>query len=229
MNTGLQDAANLSWKLAAVLRGRAPGSLLDSYHDERHPVGKQVLRSSGGIVRLAMAHTPVQRGLRGALGIAVSRVGPLHRTLTKQVSGVGIRYATEPGAHPLAGHRVPDLRLRPAADGPASEDRLYAALRAGEFVLVAPSDEVRHHAAAAHGRPVRVVAWAGDRRTLLLVRPDGYAAWATDETDAAERTAALGTALARWAGPAHLPVPAPAPAQALAEEVSDTEDDSPAA
>jgi 2-polyprenyl-6-methoxyphenol hydroxylase-like FAD-dependent oxidoreductase len=235
MNTGLQDAANLSWKLAAVLRGRAPGSLLDSYHDERHPVGKQVLRSSGGIVRLAMAHTPVQRGLRGALGIAVSRVGPLHRTLTKQVSGVGIRYATEPGAHPLAGHRVPDLRLRPAADGPASEDRLYAALRAGEFVLVAPSDEVRHHAAAAHGRPVRVVAWAGDRRTLLLVRPDGYAAWATDETDAAERTAALGTALARWAGPARLPVPAPAPAsasapaQALAEEVSDTEDDSPAA
>jgi 2-polyprenyl-6-methoxyphenol hydroxylase-like FAD-dependent oxidoreductase len=244
MNTGLQDAANLSWKLAAVLRGRAPGSLLDSYHDERHPVGKQVLRSSGGIVRLAMAHTPVQRGLRGALGLTVSRVGPLHRALTKQVSGVGIRYATEPGAHSLAGHRVPDLRLRPAAEDPegavgsGSADRLYEALRAGEFVLVAPAEEVRRHVAAVHGRPVRVVAWAGDRRTLLLVRPDGYAAWATDEADPARRSADLGTALARWTGPARLPVPAPSPAPARsagtaaptgvpapspAEEVGDTD------
>lgn len=66
MNTGLQDAANLSWKLASVLKGRAPDpeALLDSYHSERHPVGAMVLRSSGGIVRLAMAHTPLRRAVR---------------------------------------------------------------------------------------------------------------------------------------------------------------------
>lgn len=59
MNTGLQDAANLSWKLAAVLRGQTadPEALLDSYHAERHPVGASVLRSSGALVRLAMART----------------------------------------------------------------------------------------------------------------------------------------------------------------------------
>ncbi|WP_030951226.1 FAD-dependent monooxygenase, partial [Streptomyces sp. NRRL S-481] len=53
MNTGLQDAANLSWKLAAAVQGRAPEGLLDSYEAERHPVGRAVLRSSGGLVRLA--------------------------------------------------------------------------------------------------------------------------------------------------------------------------------
>ncbi|CAM5356477.1 3-(3-hydroxy-phenyl)propionate/3-hydroxycinnamic acid hydroxylase [Streptomyces griseomycini] len=58
MNTGLQDAANLSWKLVQVLGGHAPGSLLDTYQAERHPVGRTVLRSSGGIVRLAMADRP---------------------------------------------------------------------------------------------------------------------------------------------------------------------------
>ena len=69
MNTGLQDAANLSWKLAAVLRGDAPDpeALLDSYQAERHPVGTMVLRSSGAIVRLAMAKRPWTLALRAAL------------------------------------------------------------------------------------------------------------------------------------------------------------------
>ena len=54
MNTGLQDAANLSWKLAAVVAGRGEDRLLDSYHDERHPVGRMVLRTSGGLIRAAL-------------------------------------------------------------------------------------------------------------------------------------------------------------------------------
>ncbi|MCZ9342015.1 FAD-dependent monooxygenase, partial [Streptomyces sp. TRM76130] len=70
MNTGLQDAANLSWKLAAVLRGHAPDALLDSYQAERHPVGRAVLRSSGGILRLATARRPWSPALR-AVGTTV--------------------------------------------------------------------------------------------------------------------------------------------------------------
>ncbi|MYR60451.1 FAD-dependent oxidoreductase, partial [Streptomyces sp. SID625] len=67
MNTGLQDAANLSWKLAQVVTGHAPEALLDTYQAERHPVGRAVLRSSGGIVRLAMAGRPWTLALRAAL------------------------------------------------------------------------------------------------------------------------------------------------------------------
>src|SRR5947209_4926313 len=59
MNTGLQDAANLGWKLAAAVRGEAPAGLLDTYQAERHPVGRMVLRTSGGIIRLAMLRSPV--------------------------------------------------------------------------------------------------------------------------------------------------------------------------
>src|SRR5256885_5590408 len=68
MNTGLQDAANLSWKLAAAVRGWAPARLLDSYNAERHPVGRLVLRSSGGIIRLAMLQSRAARLGRDLLG-----------------------------------------------------------------------------------------------------------------------------------------------------------------
>ncbi|MFJ8361694.1 FAD-dependent monooxygenase [Streptomyces sp. NPDC093984] len=179
MNTGLQDAANLSWKLAAVLRGHADPALLDTYQSERHPVGRSVLRSSGGIVRLAMAKRPWTLALRTVLAAAVTHVGPLRRRVTGQVTGIGYAYAAPRGAHPLTGRRIPDVAL--------TGGRLYEALRGGRFVLITPGPY------DADGRKDRLAVehWAGGRRTTVLVRPDGYVAWAAEAPDAAQVEAAL--------------------------------------
>ncbi|WP_320782731.1 FAD-dependent monooxygenase [Streptomyces sp. CRN 30] len=185
MNTGLQDAANLSWKLAAVLRGHAPDGLLDTYQAERHPVGRTVLRSSGGIVRLAMADRPFTRGLRAAATTVLDHVGPARRRMAGQVTGVGVRYPAPRGAHPLTGARVPDVAL-------AGGGRLYEALRGGRFVLITPdylkSDDMRGEG---HDGRLAVRHWVSGRRTALLVRPDGYAAWAADDAERAATEAAV--------------------------------------
>ncbi|MFE1776623.1 FAD-dependent monooxygenase [Streptomyces sp. NPDC059008] len=203
MNTGLQDAANLSWKLAAVLQGHAPAALLDSYQTERHPVGKMVLRSSGAILRIALLHSAPGRAARALAAQLLSRLRPLARRAIGTVSGIGIAYPAGPGAHRLAGHRAPDVRL---ADG----GRLYALLRQGRFVLIAPADEPAAPQESAgggagphpaDGRVIRAT-WASGRRTALLIRPDGYIAWATDATHPAERATALRAALVRWTGAA---------------------------
>ncbi|MFI9262312.1 FAD-dependent monooxygenase [Streptomyces sioyaensis] len=200
MNTGLQDAANLSWKLAAVLRGHAPDSLLDSYQTERHPVGRAVLRSSGALVRIALLHSAPGRLARTLAARLLERLRPLSGRAIRTVSGLGIAYPAGPGAHRLAGHRAPDVRL---ADG----SRLYEVLRQGRFVLITPSDEPGDvHPADEPGgtRPAEdrtvTVHWHSARRTAVLVRPDGYVAWATDATAPAERARALRTALVQWTG-----------------------------
>ncbi|MFI1396366.1 FAD-dependent monooxygenase [Streptomyces sp. NPDC020681] len=173
MNTGMQDAANLSWKLASVVKGQAldPEALLDSYHAERHPVGATVLRGSGGIVRLAMAHNPLQRAARSLISRFLSAVRPAAAKAMGMVSGIGIAYDAPRGAHRLTGRRAPDLQL--------AEGRLYELLRKGEFVLVAPEGETP----AAPAAPDSAVHahWSTNRRGALLVRPDGYIAWATDQ------------------------------------------------
>ncbi|MCH0540227.1 FAD-dependent monooxygenase [Streptomyces sp. MUM 203J] len=173
MNTGIQDAANLSWKLAAVLRGEAPDpeALLDSYHAERHPVGKAVLRSSGGIVRMAMAHTPAQRAVRAAATGVVGTVGPVQRKAVGMITGVGIHYRAPRGAHPLTGRRSPDLSLR--------EGRLYELLRKGAPVLVTPQGAAPSAPPLA-GTPTQATWLDPSRTTALLIRPDAYIAWATD-------------------------------------------------
>ncbi|MFE4256683.1 FAD-dependent monooxygenase [Streptomyces sp. NPDC056910] len=168
MNTGLQDAANLGWKLAAVVNGCAGEALLDTYEAERHPVGKAVLRNSGGIVRLAMANRPWTLAARAALTAFLGRVRPARTRMVGQLTGIGVAYPAPRGAHRLVGTRVPDVRLK--------EGRLYEALRQGTFVLIVPEgahDKGDDHYAVTH--------WASDRRTSLLVRPDGYVAWASDE------------------------------------------------
>ncbi|WP_037577689.1 FAD-dependent monooxygenase [Phaeacidiphilus oryzae] len=179
MNTGLQDAANLGWKLAAVLSGRVRGEaaeeLLDSYQKERWPVGKAVLRTSGAIVRLALgvSHGGVLgAGRRLAVGGLLRTVGgvlPTRRGALR-VSGVSFAYGGSADRKSLVGRRIPDLRL--SGDRP----RLYEALRGGRFVLVTADPSI----AAAAGKPgdlLRVTAPAGSLPAGLLVRPDGYAAW----------------------------------------------------
>ncbi|OAH15260.1 FAD-dependent monooxygenase [Streptomyces jeddahensis] len=185
MNTGLQDAASLSWKLAAVLDGHAPEGLLNTYQTERHPVGKAVLRSSGGIVRLAMAKRPWTLAARAALTALLGVACPVRAKVVGQVTGIGYAYPAPRGAHPLTGKRVPDVALH---DG----RRLYEALRGGKFVLITAADteiepgDRKDRLTTAH--------WTTDRRTALLVRPDGYAAWASDAPDEATIEDALTTA-----------------------------------
>jgi 2-polyprenyl-6-methoxyphenol hydroxylase-like FAD-dependent oxidoreductase len=204
MNTGLQDAANLSWKLAAAVQGWAPDALLDTYQTERHPVGRTVLRTSGALVRLALARSGPTRALRSALTSFADGLGPVAAKGARSVSGIGIKYPAPKDSHPLAGRRVPDLRLtglnpaESAAGGQAGgPGRLYEALRTGRFVLVS-NDEL----SAADPWADRVVTAApADPHgklsdTVLLIRPDGYAAWAAVDPSRGE----LRAALAHWLG-----------------------------
>jgi 2-polyprenyl-6-methoxyphenol hydroxylase-like FAD-dependent oxidoreductase len=185
MNTGLQDAANLGWKLAAVFNGQVDAALLDTYQAERHPVGASVLRSSGGIVRLAMAKYPWTRALRAGITAVLGHVGPARRKAIGRITGIGYAYGAPRGAHPSVGTRATDIPLR--------SGRLYEALRGGRFVLIAPQPYEAGETGRAGERAGRLAVerWAGERRTTVLVRPDGYVAWAAESPDAAAVEAAL--------------------------------------
>jgi 2-polyprenyl-6-methoxyphenol hydroxylase-like FAD-dependent oxidoreductase len=154
MNTGMQDAANLGWKLAGVLNGHLPSAVLDTYNAERHPVGKTVLRASGAIIRAAMIHSTLGRKVRNAVVSFAFGHTPAAGRAAAIISGIGIRYGKAT--------RVPDM--------PLAEGRLYEALRGGRFVLVAndPPADVPDHVHVV--KPVTPVA------EPILVRPDGYLA-----------------------------------------------------
>src|SRR5216683_1479806 len=116
MNTGLQDALNLGWKLGAALAGWAPDWLLDSYQAERHPVGAAVLALTGRQFRLNTARTRPRRAVRWAAHRVVAPLPPVQSWLARNYSGVAIRYPPAPAAavasvalgqaHPLAGGRL---------------------------------------------------------------------------------------------------------------------------
>jgi hypothetical protein len=184
LNTGLQDAANLGWKLAAVASGWAGDDLLDTYQAERHPVGQQVLQAGRALLAMGLLPGPaVLRAGRDAAVRAVSKLTPVTARLAATISGVGIQYPAPRGAHPLTGRRVAALRR---ADG----QRRYAALRGGRFLLVAP-DGTGPDLTGPLGSHVATAALAQRARTTVLVRPDGYIGWASDDP-AADPAAALG-------------------------------------
>ncbi len=133
MNTGIQDAFNLGWKLAQVVQGRAPEVLLDSYHAERHPVGKQALRASDLILRSLLVRRKPFRLARDALFKLFVPLPFVQRTLSHSLSGVGIRYTAPVGAGKLAGTRVPDIDLRDTDFCPV---RLYELLREPSYTLI---------------------------------------------------------------------------------------------
>ncbi|MFB7468138.1 FAD-dependent oxidoreductase [Streptomyces sp. NPDC056224] len=192
MNTGLQDAANLSWKLAAALHGHTPDpeGLLDSYHRERHPVGRLVLRISGALVRAVTASGPVRRTARSLGAALLPRIGPARDRALGLVSGIGIAYPPPRGGRRPAGRRAPDLALAPGPHG----QRLYEALRAGGFVLITPPGRT-----TPPGAPLTHLHWRTQRRSAcVLVRPDGYVAWSAPRPTDAELTAAV----AAWLLPA---------------------------
>jgi len=206
LNTGLQDAMNLGWKLGAAASGWAPDWLLDSYHDERYPVGRAVLALTGRQFRLNTARTASRRALRWAVHRLVVPLPPVQARLAADYSGLSIRYPQAgPGtAHSMAGQRLPPGRVtRPGG----SAARLYELFHDGRFVLLEPSAGAASAGAAARELPAHVKVVSYERcdpprlPAALLVRPDGYVAWASDERDQAARAAAVQAAVAAWCGP----------------------------
>jgi 2-polyprenyl-6-methoxyphenol hydroxylase-like FAD-dependent oxidoreductase len=196
MNTGIQDAMNLGWKLAATVHGWASANLLDSYEDERHPVGERVLKMTDAFNELIIGGWRITKPLQRALMAVLLRLRPTQRVMARRVSGITIRYPRPPGAHPLTGQRATDI--------PLGDSRLYRALRDAKFVLV---DGTAGGAATAatmewSNRLNAVQPSLRAKPVVELVRPDGYVAWATDIwTDST--AGHLAGAMSRWCGSAH--------------------------
>ncbi len=194
MNTAIQDAANLGWKLAAVLHGRAPDALLDTYQAERYPVGRRVLRMSGALLRGVLTTPRALCGVRDLLARTVLRFPPLAVRLARAISGIDIAYPAAAGTHPLTGKRAPDLSL---TDG----RRLYEALRPRRFVLATPSDSpLPASVTDGWAEEVEFVTPSGLTDKAVLVRPDAYIAWATSERRPRYRADEIRRALADWCG-----------------------------
>ena len=201
LNTGVQDAVNLGWKLAQVVAGTSPDSLLDTYHDERHPVGAQVLRNVEAQVALTTPD-PRHDSLRAVVGELLA-TDDGRRHMAGMMSGLSIRYELG-GGHPLVGWRVPDLALD-AEDGPVRMFELLHAARPvlvhlgepGAVELAGWADRVRLVEATTDGPWELPVHGPIPAPTALLVRPDGHVAWAGDPADPA-----LPDALTTWFGPA---------------------------
>lgn len=202
MNTSIQDSVNLGWKLAATVRGWAPEGLLDSYHDERHPVGQRLLMNTRAQGLLFLSGDEVQP-LRDVFTELI-RYREVSRHLAAMVSGLEIRYDMGPGDHPLLGRRMP----KQVVVTPTGKTNSTELLHSGRGLLLdfrdnGPETEQLRRVAAGwsdrvdlvSGVPHDISAESGLAGTrAVLVRPDGYVAWA--EPGCGELT----TALRRWFG-----------------------------
>jgi len=200
LNIGVQDAVNLGWKLAQVVKGTSPEDLLDTYHTERHPIGARVLR-------LTMAATALGRGddcteaLRETMTDLLQMDAP-RRRLAGSMSGLDIRYDLGEG-HPLLGRRIPDLDLM-TANGPS---RVFALLHEarpvllnlgelGDLEIAAWADRVKLVDARYAGIWELPIIGAVPAPSAVLIRPDGYVAWVGERTQEGLRNG-----LIRWFGP----------------------------
>jgi 2-polyprenyl-6-methoxyphenol hydroxylase-like FAD-dependent oxidoreductase len=200
LSLGVQDAVNLGWKLAQVIDGTSPEGLLDTYQDERHPVGARALRHT-------MAQTALQRQdeRTKALVEVVSELASMEeprRRLAGIVSGLDIRYELGEG-HPLLGRRMPDLDLVRAGGQLRVFELLHDArpllLDLGEpgGLDVAPwADRVQLVDARYDGPWELPVLGAVAAPTAVAIRPDGYVAWVGEGSDRGLREA-----LSTWFGP----------------------------
>jgi 2-polyprenyl-6-methoxyphenol hydroxylase-like FAD-dependent oxidoreductase len=199
LNTGVQDAVNLGWKLAQVVKGTSPDSLLDTYHAERHPVGARVLRRTMAQVALMRVDDRIE-ALRESVTELLSMDEP-RRRFGAMMSGLDIHYDLGAG-HPLLGRRMPDLDLA-VANGTM---RVFTLLHDARPVLIdfdgscgdaiAPwRDRVRAVDATYDGAwelpAIGVVA----APTAVLIRPDGHVAWVGEGS-----AAGLTDAVTTWFG-----------------------------
>jgi len=200
LNIGVQDAVNLGWKLAQVVHGTSPESVLDTYHGERHPVAARVLQHTMAQTALARSGARID-ALRDVVSELLTMEEPQKR-FAGMVSGLDIRYDLGEG-HPMLGRRMPDLDLV-TAEGPL---RLFTLLHDARPVLVdfgEPgvqdttrwTDSVRLITAEPVGSWELPVVGAVPAPTAVLVRPDGHVAWVGDHTGAG-----LTEALTSWFGP----------------------------
>jgi 2-polyprenyl-6-methoxyphenol hydroxylase-like FAD-dependent oxidoreductase len=193
LNIGVQDAVNLGWKLAQVVHGTSPDSLLETYQAERHPIAARVLRNTMAAVALRRADdrtTALRDTMTELLGLGEPR-----KVFGGVMSGLEIHYDLGEG-HPLLGRRMPDLDLV-TTDGPV---RVFTLLHDARPVLLNLGER------GAFDTPWSVYAEYGGEWELpvlgkvaapvaVLIRPDGYVAWVSDGTDAGLRDA-----LATWFG-----------------------------
>ncbi|UQI49332.1 FAD-dependent monooxygenase [Streptomyces sp. HU2014] len=210
LNTGLQDAMNLGWKLAATVRGWAPPGLLDTYHAERHPVGHAV--TTGTRAQTLLVELPLTEQYAGPARYLCELLDTLlgmedvNRHLAGRISALDTVYPpTAPDADPLSGRRMPDIGLTTAA-GPT---RVHELLRDGRFVLLGLGGGQPPHTAATPASSARArgvdAQGHGDHPDLtdvseILIRPDGHIAWATRATDPRDLHADRAGALTAWTG-----------------------------
>ena len=200
LNIGVQDAVNLGWKLAQVVNGTSPESLLDTYQAERHPIGARVLK-------VTMAQTALMRGDERTKALheimsELLKMDEPRKRYAAMMSGLDIHYDLGTG-HPLLGRRMPDLDLV-TADGPRRvftllHDARPVLLNLGEpggFDIAPWADRVQRVDARYAGAWELPVLGAVTAPTAVLIRPDGYVAWVGDLTQRG-----LADALTTWFGP----------------------------
>ncbi len=200
LSLGVQDAVNLGWKLAQVVNGTSPESLLDTYRDERHPVAARALQHT-------MAQTTLQRQderMKALVDVVseLARMDEPRKRLAGAISGLDIHYDLGEG-HPLLGRRMPDLDIV-TADGPLRVFELLHEARPvllnlgepGGFDIAAWADRVQRIDAEYVGPWELPVLGTVTAPTAVLIRPDGYVAWVGDPT-----RLGLPDALSTWFGP----------------------------
>jgi 2-polyprenyl-6-methoxyphenol hydroxylase-like FAD-dependent oxidoreductase len=183
MNTGIQDAANLAWKIDAALAG-ADDTVLDSYHDERHPIGERVLLQSGLMARGVTLHPLGARWLRNLLAPRLLRIPRVRDAVAGSFAGTTLRYAHRRDESYLVGTRGTQI--------PLTQGRLTGLQRLPGFVFI------RERGAPPVDAAELLQAERADGGPAVLVRPDGYIAWAGDSTD----RSAWAATLIRWTRPA---------------------------
>jgi FAD binding domain len=199
LQTGVQDAVNLGWKLAQVVKGASPESLLDTYHAERHPIGARVLRNTTASIVLRREDGRT-KALRDTIAELLGMDEP-RRRFAAMMSGLDIHYDLGEG-HPLLGRRMPDLDLV-TENGPLRVFSLLHAARPvllnlgepGAFDITPWVDRVQLVDAKYVGPWELPALGPVTAPTAVLVRPDGYVAWVGDLTQPG-----LADALTTWFG-----------------------------